>query len=230
MRRWSLWCGPPDAVRLASGAGNLFAGDITHPWLAAPLALGTYTSGPHPFFQGRLGQFDGRCSGRGRADFGGDHTSGYCRVAYGRFECLAANRMRGAPVCRPNHGERGETVVMERVLDGFIAPSSIAVVGASNDLIKPGGKIVENFAGQGHHRAADRERYLEQFFPSSNSFSSRSSFWISSARASASSIPWIVSVCGGEGVTIGSASGTRPTSGLIAETQCGNNRFSWACS
>lgn len=39
---------------------------------------------------------------------------------------------------------------MERVLDGFIAPSSIAVVGASNDLKKPGGKIVENLLAKGY--------------------------------------------------------------------------------
>ena len=39
---------------------------------------------------------------------------------------------------------------MERVLDGFIVPSSIAVVGASNDLKKPGGKIVGNLLAKGY--------------------------------------------------------------------------------
>ena len=38
---------------------------------------------------------------------------------------------------------------MENILDGFIAPSSIAVVGASNDTTKPGGKIVENLLSKG---------------------------------------------------------------------------------
>ncbi len=39
---------------------------------------------------------------------------------------------------------------MNDILDGFISPSSIAVVGASEDTGKPGGKIVENLISGGY--------------------------------------------------------------------------------
>lgn len=39
---------------------------------------------------------------------------------------------------------------MKTILDGFIAPASIAVVGASDNTKKPGGKIVENLLTKGY--------------------------------------------------------------------------------
>jgi acetyltransferase len=39
---------------------------------------------------------------------------------------------------------------MENVLNGFIAPASIAIVGASNDMKKPGGTIVSNLLSKGY--------------------------------------------------------------------------------
>ncbi|MFH1152661.1 MAG: acetate--CoA ligase family protein [Pseudomonadota bacterium] len=39
---------------------------------------------------------------------------------------------------------------METILSGFISPASIAVVGASHDTGKPGGKIVENILSRGY--------------------------------------------------------------------------------
>lgn len=39
---------------------------------------------------------------------------------------------------------------MENLLDGFISPASIAIVGASNDTKKPGGKIVQNLLSKGY--------------------------------------------------------------------------------
>lgn len=39
---------------------------------------------------------------------------------------------------------------MGKILDGFINPATIAIIGASNDLKKPGGRIVKNILSQGY--------------------------------------------------------------------------------